>query len=49
MIESFGLSDRGCVRKNNEDYFLLLPSAGLYIVADGMGGPRQANTPPAWR
>jgi serine/threonine protein phosphatase PrpC len=38
MIESFGLSDRGCVRENNEDYFLLLPSAGLYIVADGMGG-----------
>jgi len=38
MIESFGLSDPGCVRENNEDYFLLLPSAGLYVVADGMGG-----------
>ena len=38
MIESFGVSDPGCVRTNNEDYFLLLPSAGLYIVADGMGG-----------
>jgi serine/threonine protein phosphatase PrpC len=38
MIESFGLSDPGCVRTNNEDCFLLLPSAGLYVVADGMGG-----------
>jgi PPM family protein phosphatase len=38
MIESFGVSDPGCVRTNNEDYFLLVPSAGLYVVADGMGG-----------
>jgi PPM family protein phosphatase len=38
MIESYGVSDPGCVRTNNEDYFLLLPSAGLYVVADGMGG-----------
>ena len=38
MIESFGVSDPGCVRTNNEDCFLLLPSAGLYVVADGMGG-----------
>ena len=38
MIESFGVSDPGCIRGNNEDYFLLLPAAGLYVVADGMGG-----------
>src|SRR5579872_6228036 len=38
MIESFGVSDPGCVRTNNEDCFLLLPSIGLYVVADGMGG-----------
>lgn len=38
MLESFGLSDPGCVRSNNEDYYLLAPSLGLYIVADGMGG-----------
>ena len=38
MLEAFGLSDPGCVRKNNEDYFLLAPEMGLYIVADGMGG-----------
>ena len=38
MIESFGVSDPGCVRGNNEDFFLLEPAAGLYVVADGMGG-----------
>lgn len=38
MIESFGLTNPGCVRKNNEDYYILAPEAGLYVVADGMGG-----------
>ncbi len=38
MVEAFGLSDRGCVRKNNEDCFLLAREIGLYLVADGMGG-----------
>jgi protein phosphatase len=38
MLEVFGLSDPGCVRKNNEDCFLLDRDAGLYLVADGMGG-----------
>jgi serine/threonine protein phosphatase PrpC len=38
MIEAFGASDPGCVRNNNEDYYLLSPSLGLYLVADGMGG-----------
>jgi PPM family protein phosphatase len=38
MIEAFGASDPGCVRANNEDYYLLEPSLGLYLVADGMGG-----------
>lgn len=40
MLEAYGLSDLGCVRKNNEDYCLLAPDLGLYIVADGMGGAR---------
>jgi PPM family protein phosphatase len=44
MIESFGVSDPGCVRTNNEDYFLLLPAAGLYVVADGMGGAQAGET-----
>jgi PPM family protein phosphatase len=38
MLEAFGLSDPGCVRTNNEDYYLLAPSLDLYLVADGMGG-----------
>ena len=38
MLEAYGLSDPGCVRSNNEDYFLVAPAIGLYLVADGMGG-----------
>jgi serine/threonine protein phosphatase PrpC len=40
MIEAYGLSDPGCVRTNNEDFFLLAPELGLYVVADGMGGAK---------
>jgi len=38
MLEAFGVSDPGCVRTNNEDYYLLFRDRGLYLVADGMGG-----------
>lgn len=38
MIEAYGASDPGSVRKNNEDYYLIIPERGLYILADGMGG-----------
>src|SRR5580700_7520640 len=38
MLEAFGISDPGCVRSNNEDYYLVSPERGLYVVADGMGG-----------
>jgi serine/threonine protein phosphatase PrpC len=38
MLQAFGISDPGCVRNNNEDYYLLSPKTGLYVVADGMGG-----------
>src|ERR1700749_1903524 len=38
MFEGFGLSDAGCVRPNNEDYFISDSEAGIFILADGMGG-----------
>jgi PPM family protein phosphatase len=40
MIDAVGATDPGCVRSNNEDNFLVVPSLGLYLVADGMGGAR---------
>ena len=38
MLEAFGLTDQGCVRSNNEDYFIADPESGIFILADGMGG-----------
>jgi serine/threonine protein phosphatase PrpC len=38
MIEAVGVTDPGCIRSNNEDYFLIAREVGLYVVADGMGG-----------
>ena len=43
MLEAFGASDPGCVRSNNEDYFLVIPAIGLYLVADGMGGEAEGE------
>ena len=40
MLEAFALSDRGCVRSNNEDYCFIEPGLGLYVLADGMGGAK---------
>src|SRR5260370_31770140 len=40
MTEAFGLSDVGCVRTNNEDYYRIAPELGLYVLADGMGGAK---------
>ena len=37
-IKSYGLSECGPYRANNEDALLLLPKAGCFFVADGMGG-----------
>lgn len=38
VIESAECSDVGRVRKTNEDACLRMPEAGVYCVADGMGG-----------
>jgi serine/threonine protein phosphatase PrpC len=37
-IESFGISDVGLVRGNNEDVWTVLPEKKFFILADGMGG-----------
>ena len=38
MVEACALTDKGCVRTNNEDYCLIESDTGLYVLADGMGG-----------
>jgi protein phosphatase len=37
-VSSFGHSDVGLVRKNNEDVYLQLLQHNLFLLADGMGG-----------
>ena len=44
MLETFSLSDTGCIRPNNEDYCRVLPDIGLFLLADGMGGARGGET-----
>lgn len=38
MSHAFGVSDKGRVRKGNEDAFASVDELQLFIVADGMGG-----------
>ncbi|MGO4881212.1 MAG: protein phosphatase 2C domain-containing protein, partial [Bryobacteraceae bacterium] len=40
MLEACALSDKGCVRANNEDFSRIDPEMGLYVLADGMGGAK---------
>ena len=35
---SAGRTDRGVVRPNNQDAFIVRPESGIWVVADGMGG-----------
>lgn len=37
-LNSFGLSDIGVSRANNEDVWIALPEIGFFAIADGMGG-----------
>jgi protein phosphatase len=39
-VLTFGLSDTGLVRKNNEDYWAEMPDLNFFVLADGMGGHR---------
>jgi len=43
MIESFALTDVGCVRQENQDRVLTDHSLSLFVVADGMGGHRHGE------
>ena len=43
MLESFGLSDPGSVRANNEDYYVILQDRGIYVVADGIDGAQEGE------
>jgi len=42
-VQAWAASDVGRKRKHNEDSFLVDPSLGLYVVADGMGGHAAGN------
>ncbi|HTB72998.1 MAG TPA: Stp1/IreP family PP2C-type Ser/Thr phosphatase [Polyangiaceae bacterium] len=37
-VEAFGISDPGLCRPTNEDAYAVVADAGLFVVADGMGG-----------
>ncbi len=38
MLKTYGLTDKGLIREQNEDAFFISDKQGLYIVSDGMGG-----------
>jgi protein phosphatase len=38
QLESFGITNIGLVRGNNEDVWAILPHKSFFILADGMGG-----------
>lgn len=44
VIQSYGLSDVGCVRTSNQDRILIDEQLGLFLVADGMGGHGHGET-----
>jgi protein phosphatase len=43
-LTAAGLTDRGRSRSANEDFFVMLPEAGAFVVCDGMGGAAAGET-----
>lgn len=44
LLTAAGITDRGRVRRVNEDAFVLRPEAGVFVVCDGMGGAAAGET-----
>ena len=43
-LTAAGITNRGRMRRANEDYFVMRPEAGAFIVCDGMGGAAAGET-----
>jgi protein phosphatase len=43
-LRAAGMTDRGRSRHANEDFFVMLPEAGTFVVCDGMGGAAAGET-----
>jgi len=43
QFTSYGITDPGCVRSENQDRIVFDDSLGLYVVCDGMGGRRRGE------
>jgi PPM family protein phosphatase len=43
-LTAAGITDRGRSRRANEDFFVMVPEAGAFVVCDGMGGAAAGET-----
>ena len=44
VLTAAGVTDRGRVRHANEDFFVMRPETGAFVVCDGMGGAAAGET-----